>query len=528
MSFILPSAQYLMTSNATNNRGVIGGAGLSLKTAGNLPITTKGTQFTNTSGFRGVFFGLTSQSSSSSFDVSLQTKVLVTSFQFNAPNRIQISTKADNGMVCRIGSGDSIPPSNYKQFQIGGSDTPLASSQVGPVTTCIDLNALGNEGFGGTFNNTNVQAFGLVATKANIAGTSSMQLFMQRVFLFDTTKNASNIPRFVGSNSNWGDAFFALNGSDYTTKIGAWITKVGSAYFVPCPFEFGDGVNLTVFDDEGATIISPADNADGAENYRLTDQAMRVYLNLRDNSSDTVTLSGAYNWGTAAYWDFNQSDAASVVLQGAIFNGMGQFTLGSSVVGNATFNLSAGSDVVVIGANIDGSTINGDVQLNSAQDLTNVTINGDLYIDTNLNTSLSDILTFSGTSISGLIYNNNTINPLIINLVDGSTATASGASVGQITIQNSVDITIKIQDVNGTPIENVRVYLSTTVGNDVVLSGLSDVNGEISSSYNYISDNVVEGWTRKSTNSPYYKQGLISGVISNNGFSATITMVSDE
>jgi len=63
----------------------------------------------------------------------------------------------------------------------------------------------------------------------------------------------------------------------------------------------------------------------------------------------------------------------------------------------------------------------------------------------------------------------------------------------------------------------------------VALYGLTDVNGEISTSRVYASAQPVTGWTRKSTSSPFYKEGILTGSVSNTaGLTLTGVMVSDE
>ena len=42
------------------------------------------------------------------------------------------------------------------------------------------------------------------------------------------------------------------------------------------------------------------------------------------------------------------------------------------------------------------------------------------------------------------------------------------------------------------------------------------------------SDQPIRGVVRKSTSSPYYQQGIISGTITSTGFTATILLVLDE
>ena len=145
MTFVLPAARVLHTANSSSNRGLVGSPLTGQKTAGNLPITTNASQIQNnsTSDIAGapdyIWFGLNTQSSTTSFDVSTDTRVVVWSVQYNAPNRIQTSNLANGGARFRVGSGSSSPPSDYKDYFIGGNDTPFCASQAGPVTMCIDL-----------------------------------------------------------------------------------------------------------------------------------------------------------------------------------------------------------------------------------------------------------------------------------------------------------------------------------------------------------------------------------------------------
>jgi len=83
MPFNLPAAQYLMRSNSSGNRGFFDNAyQTGLKNGGNLPITFSGTQVQNSGGNEGIYFGLGSQTSTTGFDASTDTKVLITSVQF--------------------------------------------------------------------------------------------------------------------------------------------------------------------------------------------------------------------------------------------------------------------------------------------------------------------------------------------------------------------------------------------------------------------------------------------------------------
>jgi len=431
MAFNLPPAQYLMNQNSSNNRGSFDDVfSNGLKTGGNLPITSSGTQVSNSAGSRGIYFGLNSQTSTVAQDASANTKVMLTSVQFNAPNRIQVGTKAQRGVVARLTSGAG--GTNYREFIIGGNDSPFASSQAGPVTICIDLSSDSNDSSGGTYDNSNATGWGFGTFKFNLAGGSSNLNFFQRVFLFDTGKGEPNLPAFTGA-ANFDDAVNLVFGSDYTTKIGAWCPKSGSAIFLPIPFSIGDGSTATTFDDSGAAIISPSDNALNQENFRLTNNAMRVYWNA--SGADVVTLSGGYSWGSAAPWDFNE--AIGVCTLSGTFVGMGEFKIGSAVTANGSFNLASGAALVSEGADITGVSVAGNVNLvgGSVTSLDGVNIGGALSFDTAgtytiTNSTIEEVVNTSGGTVDILLGPNSSINtntgPNINVLVPPSVLTLTG------------------------------------------------------------------------------------------------------
>lgn len=80
--------------------------------------------------------------------------------------------------------------------------------------------------------------------------------------------------------------------------------------------------------------------------------------------------------------------------------------------------------------------------------------------------------------------------------------------------------------VSGTPATPATGTIKATF---VALYGLTDVNGFVSTTRVYPSDQPVIGWARKSTSAPYYKEGVLTGsVTSASGYDATAVMVSDE
>ena len=361
-----------------------------------------------------------------SFDSSTDTKVLIWAVQFNAPNRIQCDTLLNDGQVVRIYSGVG---ANYRQFRVGGNDTPAGNSQGGALPIVFDPQALAYSVEVGTWDDTNITGYGFANNYLNLAGGGNTLAFFTRIFSFETVKDG-DLPTFIG-NSNFDDIITAVLGTDYTTKIHTFVSKAGNTYTLLCPWQIGDnGLTTTIFNDNAATVLSPTNNDISDPRMQISNQAMRVYLSL--GASDSVTLSGDYVWGTAAPWNFNQA-TGTVNINGSTFNGMGDFVCGSAVSGAATFNLDASSYVVINGANLNGSTINGNVNLqgSSITTLTNINVSGVLDFNT------SGIYTLDGRTISEVT--NSSAGNITLTLLNGATIiTNTGPN---ITINQPVNIT---------------------------------------------------------------------------------------
>jgi len=370
MTFSIPTAVHLMQADwdvDARARGAFAGtseaqpATRNTKVNGSLPLTgSNATGFVNTQGssstgpLRGVYWEFLA---SGGYDTSTDTRVVIGTWQFNAPNRIQITTKANDGMVFRLGTGTGSPPTNYRTWQIAGNDTVGGQARENPKMFVIDMEDTTNDATIGTFDNTDIECWGIGTVRFNISGTSTMQNFFQRLFVFETTKNATNIPRFTGSGATWDDVITAV-GTVYNTKItDEWLKREGTVFSIATPLEFGNNSTVTTFNDNGVFVFWPNTNDAADPRVRVTENAFRVYSNLRNNAADTLTLSGFYNCGDSyPLWDFNQADSAVVTLTGATFNRTGQFDMGSSVTGAATFN-----DCGVVwyndnGVDLDGST----------------------------------------------------------------------------------------------------------------------------------------------------------------------------
>ena len=450
MAFNIPAAQYLMATNASSeSRGTFRNApSLSRKVGGNFPISRSAAQMQNASGERGAYFGLNDQDSTSSVDGETAGKVVLSSFQFNAPNRIQVNTLANRGIVFRLASGSGDSPTDFREFSIAGNDTPLASAQAGGVTMCVSLDAVGFDTSGGTYDPSAATAWGFGTHHLGLVGNSSSISFFQRVFLFDTEKGASNLPTFTGV-SSFTDAVTRVQGTSYDDKVGSWVVQLGTSIFLPCPFSIGNGSAACTFNDNGNSIISPSDNAEKQENFRLTDTAMQVHLDMRNNAADSVVLSGNYTWGTAAQWDFNISNDSTCVLSGN-FTGMGKFIIGSSVTASGTFNLAGTQKVESFGANVDSITVKGQLRLKTDGVTAFTGINVQL-----LAFEVAGTYTLTNSTV-GSVTNSSGGTVIIVN--DGST----------ITTNTGPNITI------ASPPKTLTVQVSQTGADVVILQGGTD------------------------------------------------------
>ncbi len=186
--------------------------------------------------------------------------------------------------------------------------------------------------------------------------------------------------------------------------------------------------------------------------------------------------------------------------------------------------LKTTGDITFITASIgSGSIFTGNVYLNIEQNLTNVTINGDLHI----NTGIDSALVFTNVVVSGNVYNDDTLRNLIINANGGSLTPGDiGTGNGETDIQNVVTVKIICKDTSGDPIEGAMVYVNEGTNN--IITSLTDINGVAENiTYNYSTDKALTGWARKGTSPPYFTQTSIIGTVISSGFELTITMSND-
>jgi len=326
------------------------------KVNGWLPLTgSNATAFIHSSdgNIRGVWWEFLA---TGGYDITSQHRIMVGNWQFNAPNRIEHDTLANDGFFIQLGTGTGSPPTVWRRWVISGNDSVGGQARENPKMFVIDLDDTSYDSSSGTWDNTDIECWGSGGKQAHLGGTT-MQWFFQRLFIFETTKNATTIPRFTGTGSDWDDTITAM-GSGYATKTtDEWLKREGTVFSLACPIEFGNNSTATTFNDNGVSVFWVNNNDPGDPRVRITSDAFRVYLNLRNNAADTATFSGFYDAGDSnPPWDFNQNDAAVVTFSNPTFKNTGTFTLGGSITGPATWDNCGVVDFADNGVDVDGST----------------------------------------------------------------------------------------------------------------------------------------------------------------------------
>jgi len=141
-----------------------------------------------------------------------------------------------------------------------------------------------------------------------------------------------------------------------------------------------------------------------------------------------------------------------------------------------------------------------------------------------------------------LAANNVTFNPLAsthiqytgsgtltwVNTNGSDASIASSIGGGTVVIENEVPITVSVRDVSDSSnIENARVLMKDSSQNTII-SGLTDVNGKITGTYNHYTDDTYTIIVRKSSSGTLYKQGSGSGAITSNPINSSILMIKDQ
>lgn len=263
--------------------------------------------------------------------------------------------------------------------------------------------------------------------------------------------------------------------------------------------------------------------------------------------------------GTVSRGALEVIDNADVNFDGCTFTDMDTFAfLANSSVLDCIFRRCLA--VTAGGADLTGSQVlSSRVAADASALIWDVATDPDGYLDnmtfskgTNahhaveLGTSSPTSVTLRGVNFSGFnasdsqndsaIYVARTTGSVTINIVGGSGVPSYKSAGATVTIvSNPVTLLVTVKDAGtGSVVVGARVYVVADSGGDltpgtVIINTTTNASGQASDVRSYTSSQPISGRVRKSTSSPLYKTGPISGTVDkDSGLTITVQMVSDE
>lgn len=184
---------------------------------------------------------------------------------------------------------------------------------------------------------------------------------------------------------------------------------------------------LETFDKAYDRLVSEKIKTESAFTFP---NASTFYATAVGTTADTGLIDTVIDKTAPGAYALNQTGNGTLTLKADDFGAGTTFTAWESP--NIDF---------VNGAEIaDGANLIGEVTIDSAQDLANVTITGDLRISTGADSTLA----FTNVSVSGNVFNDSASNTLTINAAGGTsiTTTEPGTGNGQVSIVNAATVTL--------------------------------------------------------------------------------------
>jgi len=441
-------------------------------------------------------------------------------------------TKANGGLQIALSDG-----TNTSYWNVAGSDTysggfikwAILTSVTPSETsgTAADLGDITRVGF--------VCDVGGTTTRFDNMVIDAMEVGNGLTFIGTTTSNKM---------------FLESQAQDDATKIGI--------------LSLANGIIFS----QGSVLFSGTDMTSNGETLVFTDTIGDTYTYNFDVTGTITMTNSIVNGSGNVNYDFNTSGATAFTMNGGSLGGFNSLSTGSgqtmngivfqsgggstipNTISNSSFNLCG---LITLTGTLDGCTINSSTSSSSVitadlEDISNCTFISDgsnhaVELTSigggtmNWNNTLTSYVAAPATGATGneAIYVNVGSGTLTINVLAGATTPSirtAGASVN--VVSGLVTTKVIVKDTAGAVIQNARVYLTTLSGgtlpaDTVIFNSLTDVNGEVSDTRSFATDQPVDGWVRKSTISPLYKTSNLVGIIdSGAGLTINVQMIDDE
>jgi hypothetical protein len=356
------------------------------------------------------------------------------------------------------------------------------------------------------FNTVDIQNASSVIAMTNIAWKA---LGSKSPGTWTTTDNAT-VTLTTCNFTDWGTFTFDSNTTaDKCTFLGCGALTLAGADISGSTIE-----GSTVAADASALVWDVNLDPDGElDDIRVTKGAAAHHaIEFGTTSPLTMTVRGMVATGFNA--SNSQNDSTFHVKRTS-----GTVTI--NVVGG-TGNFSYKSDGATVNVVIDPVTSTFTILDNNKNPLQNARVKveasdgtGDLPFEDSVTITRSGSTATVSHTAHGMGVND------IVNIQGADQKEYNGAKTITAVTANSYDYTV-----SGTPTSPATGTITAT---GCVVSGLTDVNGEISDTRTWTNPQPIIGKARKSTASPYFKTSEISGTISTTtGFSSTNVMILDE
>lgn len=338
------------------------------------------------------------------------------------------------------------------------------------------------------------------------------------------------------------------------------------------PIQFGDGgTNPTYLDLDSTAIEFPqiynrsarqvyycsVDNVAGITYYAgandtikhrnsIVSSKSRYHFRLHPSSS----ISATYDFsGLVVIGAGEISLARAITISGITINDYSSLDISNLTLQNSDIlnppdsnnSITLNSSTTISGCSFNVTTLSaGNYLLSTAtpNQFSNCSFTGATNAGHAIKITAPGTYSFSGNIFNGF-GNNGTTSAAIFNDSGGSvtlnitnggnTPTYRNGTGSTTTINNSVNVLVKCIDKNNNPLSGIRVYIEKAADKSQILNNTTNTNGEVSTTYNYTSDTVINiNIRRSSSGGTRYLPYNTTGTITSSDFNLTVVLYEDQ
>ena len=452
---------------------------------------------------------------------------------------------------------------NWFEVYVAGGDEWPPSVEGGWTQFVVDIETARSTAVTNGWTNGTVPATSAIQYVGWAGQTSNMPRMVDNTWIDEIRRLPQNTAGILiegrnGGSTDWNseDIFTQLG-----TAVGTFVPSAGGAWKVNTPVQFGINDTTTHgFADTNATWLWDdqeflPDSFYGISALGNSGGTTNVDFGVKDGTGDDATGSQGLAIQSAAagarwFMDFDDPNLDSIGFYGCSFQGGDTLQLDDPAVEcintlyiNCVQAFVANSlqlkNTIVTPANGDGVAF---MDTDNFLDIRFCTFNFQDGHAIEITSNVGSPQENRGNQFNGAFDNVTNGNDAAIFNDSGGALTISNTNNSNLntnsyrngtsastTIENSVSVVITIQDTDGNPIQGAKVFLElVSDGTDVISYGITDVNGEVSTTFAGSTPADVTGFAAKGTSSPVYKRANINDTITGNGLAATISLVLDE